>query len=644
MKNALKRTLSVMLVFMMVISCFTGMNVFAANDDKQSSSVSDTDKTSGSDKTSDSDKVTNSDKTSDSDKISDSDKKPESGKTSGTDVSGSDVSGSDVSGSDVSGSDVSGSDVSDSDVSGSDVSDSDVHEITAIEVDSGNEDKDVVICLGDTFEAVAKGKNIYNKIALFAGDKIIGQPVLVGSEKDKLSAVDIKSGTFVLPANATDKDIEYVFRAYAADTADKDVTASAGEKVGVVYVAKKTDTVDVKPEVVSFSDKGGTAELAVRTNANVSVSIENSGWISLVQKSKDGAVIIEVTAKENAGLARECAIVFKTTGTVPYIVKVKVLQDGVKGVDRLAGDDRIATAVAISKEGWEKAETVILASGVNYADALAGAPLSAAADAPILLTLNKNTGVEKAVLDEIARLGAKKVYILGGTVAISSEIESAVSAAGCSVTRLAGDTRYGTAVKVAEELAKVTGKQFTRLYFASGVNFPDALSVSSVAAIEGNPILYMPAKGDVDSETSKFITDGKHKNGVILGGTVAVSAEGQTSLTKLGLSVERVCGDDRYATSAAINKKYDALFAGKLIAVATGENFPDALAGGALCAKLKMPVVLVNSKSADSALEYIKGEAPESIVIFGGPNAVSDAVAVKLAAGVKQIAADTEKK
>ncbi|MBE6758940.1 MAG: cell wall-binding repeat-containing protein, partial [Ruminococcaceae bacterium] len=149
---------------------------------------------------------------------------------------------------------------------------------------------------------------------------------------------------------------------------------------------------------------------------------------------------------------------------------------------------------------------------------------------------------------------------------------------------------------------------------------------------------------DVDADTSKFITDGKYKNGVLLGGTGAVSEAGETSLTKLEMTIERVYGKTRYTTSQEINKKYAALFTGKKMAVATGENFPDALAGGGLCAKLKMPVVLVSDKAADSALEYIKGAAPEGLIVLGGAGAVSDEVAVKLAGGVKLPAAEADKK
>jgi len=598
MKSTLKRTLSVLLVFMMVISSFAGMSVFAANEDDPYKDV-----------------------------------KP----ISKTDASNSDASGSDASGSDASDSDASGSDAGKQPVSDS--------VVTGIIVDSGNEKKDTVTCLGGSFSAVVEGKNLNNKIALFSGKDMIGKPVLVGSEEKAVSTADIAEGTFVLPYNKTDAVVEYVFRAYAAKTSDSDITVSAGDAVGKVYVDKFMKMVEVKPDYVSFSDKGGTADLVLRSNAQGTIGVENGGWITLASGNKDGAQVITVTAPENKGLDRECSILFRIEDEkAPFETRVTVFQEGAKGVERISGKTRVETAVAISKEGWDKAETVIIASGEKYPDALAGAPLSSAANAPILLTMNKDKALEKDVLDEITRLGARKVYILGGSGAVCEEIEKALTDAKLTVNRLSGKTRYGTAVKIAEELSKVTGKAFTKIYFASGENYPDALSISSVAAIEGNPILYMPKTKAVDADTSKFITDGKYKNGVLLGGTGAVSEAGETSLTKLEMTIERVYGKTRYTTSQEINKKYAALFTGKKMAVATGENFPDALAGGGLCAKLKMPVVLVSDKAADSALEYIKGAAPEGLIVLGGAGAVSDEVAVKLAGGVKLPAAEADKK
>lgn len=90
-------------------------------------------------------------------------------------------------------------------------------------------------------------------------------------------------------------------------------------------------------------------------------------------------------------------------------------------IERISGDNRIETAIQISMYGWEQAENVILARADNPADALSSASLSGALDAPILLTYPNN--LSNSVLDEINRLGASTVYLLGGTGAISAEIE-----------------------------------------------------------------------------------------------------------------------------------------------------------------------------------------------------------------------------
>ncbi|MBS4020864.1 MAG: cell wall-binding repeat-containing protein [Dethiobacter sp.] len=86
-------------------------------------------------------------------------------------------------------------------------------------------------------------------------------------------------------------------------------------------------------------------------------------------------------------------------------------------VNRIWGDTRYETAVEISKSGWTSSSTVYLATGENYADALAGAPLAYHHNAPILLT-NTNS-LNQAAKGEIIRLNASKVVILGGPVAVA---------------------------------------------------------------------------------------------------------------------------------------------------------------------------------------------------------------------------------
>src|SRR5699024_1074819 len=91
-------------------------------------------------------------------------------------------------------------------------------------------------------------------------------------------------------------------------------------------------------------------------------------------------------------------------------------------VDRIHGNNRMLTAIEVSKKGWNAANTVVLSRFDNFADALAGVPLAHKLDAPILLTTSSKLNAD--TLKEIQRLGAKNVVILGGTEAISKSVES----------------------------------------------------------------------------------------------------------------------------------------------------------------------------------------------------------------------------
>ncbi len=293
-------------------------------------------------------------------------------------------------------------------------------------------------------------------------------------------------------------------------------------------------------------------------------------------------------------------------------------------VIRLGGASRLETAILVSREGWDKADSLIIANGYTFADSLAGVPLAKALDAPILLTVGKE--LEENVAAEIERLGARKAYILGGELAVSTQVAKDIERLGVTVERIAGKSRYATAVEIARKLTSVTGSQPSVFYFASAVNYPDALAISTVAAIEGNPILYLPDKGEIDSTTAGFVSQSTCRKAVILGGELAVSARGESSVKKYISATERIFGKSRYDTALKICRTYADIYTSDYAAIATGINFPDALSGGALAAKYGMPIVLVG-KTADSSIAgYISSISPEKIYIFGGTGAVADSV------------------
>lgn len=314
---------------------------------------------------------------------------------------------------------------------------------------------------------------------------------------------------------------------------------------------------------------------------------------------------------------------------------VKVIA-GEGGYERIAGERRTETAAAISSECFESADNVILANGDNFADALAGVSLAYAMDAPILLV--RKSKLDDATLEEIDRLKAKTVTILGGAVAISDAVRDTLESRGYRVERIAGEKRFQTAVLIAKALQAIKGTP-SELFFVVSDNFPDALAVSNVAALMGCPVLYIAPKGTLDSATEAYLQSCGVKKATIIGGTTAINgvAEGNIA-SALGIheeDVARLSGDNRYKTCILINETYASTLTGRDICVATGTNYPDALAGGVFAARHASPMLLVSTSIKDFQKTYLGQIKPEIVYVFGGPGAVSDDVAKAVVAASK---------
>ena len=297
------------------------------------------------------------------------------------------------------------------------------------------------------------------------------------------------------------------------------------------------------------------------------------------------------------------------------------------GEVRLGGSDRIATSVSVSDAGWAEsgAPTVVIANGYGYPDAMAGVPLAACLDAPILLT--KGELPEQSILDQLRKLDTEKVIILGGEASVSSSFDLWLSSAGCSVERISGGDRYSTCAAVAERICQLGGEP-SEVFIASGTNFPDALSISPVAGVLRRPILYADPQGGLSGDSLDFIRRHGISRAVILGGEAAVPPSVSDELGSAGvISVERISGSDRYQTSLAVNRRYGDILDSPDIMLAGGANFPDALSGGALAARYGMPVMLVSSTATiPGAYDYLTGRSPRTTYILGLEGALSSYV------------------
>ncbi|MCG5102644.1 cell wall-binding repeat-containing protein [Oceanobacillus alkalisoli] len=343
---------------------------------------------------------------------------------------------------------------------------------------------------------------------------------------------------------------------------------------------------------IAFYEESGYDMVAIDETENVEVSLE------------PGQNTFEVKAVDLAG-----------NETVEQVKIYRATSADDEAVSRLYGDSRYKTAVALSKDGWDSADTVVLARGDDFADALAGVPLAHKFDAPLLLTqTDRYTPVTK---EEIERLGASTVYVLGGVGAINETVESELKAQGIEVVRVSGDSRDATAAEIATIVTD--GEPVDEVVLVNGYNFPDAVSIAAYAAEEGMPIL-LTQDGRLPQATQTALYDLKASETLVIGGKTAI----HDSVLRQVPKANRVSGADRFATSVEIAKHFD--LDTKEYYVTTGMEFPDALAAAAIAAKDDTGVILVGKYVHDYMEEFITAKDFDILTIVGGQAAVSDEI------------------
>jgi polyvinyl alcohol dehydrogenase (cytochrome) len=307
-------------------------------------------------------------------------------------------------------------------------------------------------------------------------------------------------------------------------------------------------------------------------------------------------------------------------------------------VTRVSGADRYATAASIADAGWPSAlpanSTLLLATGATFPDAVAGSAAAGHLGVPLLLTATGS--LSSAAAAEIDRLKPAQVALLGGTTALSAAVAQQVAALGATVVRWQGSDRYGTAVAVSKATYPSGA---TNVYLATGTNFPDALAGAALAAVAGGPLLLTDPKA-LPSETAAEITRLHPSAIVVLGGTTAVSDQVAAAAVSAagGATLSRIQGPDRYQTADAVASALVAVkggtTAGNGVLLATGLDFPDALAGAAWAGKTDRPLLLApSSYVTPQTWQTIQSLAAPSAVVLGGTSAITAAVSSGLASG-----------
>ena len=295
-------------------------------------------------------------------------------------------------------------------------------------------------------------------------------------------------------------------------------------------------------------------------------------------------------------------------------------------VDRISGTNRSATALAAAEKlktslGVSKHKNIIIASGKNFADALAGSYLASVKQAPILLHTNSSVTDNLNYIANNLTAGGT-VYILGGTAAVPFSVEAGLFARGINVERLSGSNRFATNIEILLE-AGVTSSQ--EILVCTGQNFADSLSASAT----GLPILLVNSKTNTLTDNQKiFLKMWGGSKMTIIGGDAAVSNTLKNMLSEYG-NVNRIYGKNRYETSTLIANNYFRNPAS--ICIAYGKNFPDGLCGGPLAFANKSPLVLTNAGSESYAANYVSANTTiKNAYVLGGTAAISDSTIGKI--------------
>ena len=302
---------------------------------------------------------------------------------------------------------------------------------------------------------------------------------------------------------------------------------------------------------------------------------------------------------------------------------------------RLSGTYRYDTMKAIVSRGWPNVTggTVVVATGQNYKDALSAVGLAGLDNAPVVLT--SGSSLSQQARDVLTTLKPKKVYVAGGTSAVSDSVLETIQAVTNVVPeRVSSVTAAGTSAQLAMA-GKGRWKDGTAI-ITTNMSFKDALSVAPLSYAKGWPILLADNGNHLCNEVMQALSECGITQVVIVGGEQAVTADVVNKLADAGIGVlTRLSGVNGVATSRAIADWgiQNGLSANNM-AYATSQDFPDALAGAALCGKYQSVLLLADDKRSGDDVNIAFSQAYASRIktgyVLGGTAAVSDSLVDRL--------------
>jgi putative cell wall-binding protein len=395
------------------------------------------------------------------------------------------------------------------------------------------------------------------------GDFNVTIPSQKGGTVLVLTAAD-QAGNVSDPQSITVKDVTAPSAPVINEVTDHETVLTGTAEPGSIVTAK----------VSGFEIGHGTAD--------------GNGKFSITIPLQPSGKIIEVYSTDSSNNV-------STAGKVTVTAKLQAL----------IGATRYSTAVKVSQTGWDTAKTVLLVNGEAIVDGLTATPLASAKDAPMLLT--RADAVPDETLNELKRLQAKEIILIGGTGVISTKVEASLISQGFAVTRLGGKTRYETSLLIAKSLDNITDVKTA--FMAYGWGEPDALSIAAQAGMQKQPII-LTDKNAVPAETLSWLKSEGISNAYFIGGTGVIAPSiinVINNITSQDVSHNRISGADRLETNAKVISKFypGTDFPTILIAKSETPSLVDALTAGPLAAKMGAPVLLCSQSGIQPSQQTI---------------------------------------
>lgn len=265
-------------------------------------------------------------------------------------------------------------------------------------------------------------------------------------------------------------------------------------------------------------------------------------------------------------------------------------------VERFEAPSGTAASTGVARRVWGDVDTVVMARGDDFADALAAAPVAAALDAPLLLT--DRDAMPRHVWEQIEHFLPRRVVLMGGPAAVADSVVEELRRWGVQkIDRISGANRFQTAV-AAMDLLRATGADadpfVVRGEGSGGIGgWEDAVAVSQHAALLGAPIL-LTRPTSLPQETADAIAADDPDGVTIVGGEAAVSGEVSDALWALA-PTDRLFGPSRYETSLAVaDATRDAGADLGTLWIVSGGNWQDALVAGTAAGTLGGVLVYAN--------------------------------------------------